>query len=1102
MTEKTSFSTIFFMFIVLSALISFPRSHAENIPLVKSPLNLEDYFSLGTFFGSSMVGNRLTLQDGMTDGTWTSPIFISDKFTIWNHMEADANFDEFGLNLIQGGDAEDPLSINRWIFTNGGRPLRDCTRRHGGTCSFRLTTGLGSTNDAFHANVNYDSDEHATTLDNTFPFDNLALHYIFWVHTDIKNGEALPFFQFLTDQGGYYTNAGIWAPVPDIRIIPSTSTFTRFQLEYNMTEVNAPTDADLIYPYIFFGDMNPQGPQNTVWIDDILIFRDSRLKVQARTSSKDDCSQMTPWSDYRLLYSNKITPPAPVSRCIQIRLTLYRISGTNAANISGVNLSFSSAFDFTRPDFDRTSAIFTNPAEIAGIHGPVHNESGELIFQDGTPARFWGYQEGPLSSFTVSSPEDYADKICGNMAKYGFNIFKFLFEDDIEKNGGAAADLQNNLTNWYSRFMPRCNQYGVYYFLRFTPQLYLNDTLPQVYWAGGHMGPIYFTDQSVIDAYKDYLRIILNFEIDGVKIKDNPSVVFAELMNEESLLFGWRLSGLDGSFVGNEVGARELSPTWAGRLRVHFNEYVRTKYPTWTDLIIAWQIPGELLPFKTADGTCNAVTYTDPEQCNLTLIPFQEAGWKMYGNRSIDTMDYLIKREEDFYTQMRTFINEELESHIQVVGGKPLWNPWPSMLASSEVLGAMDYHWYEASAGHYGEDGHPEHWSIILSNTPRIPEWRYRGEKYLMRVKFIDKPLMIGEADYTPFSEYQAESIMYPVFATQFGVDGFIHFIYSKDYNDGRPGLMNPQNQAHTMAYAPTAIRLFLRGDISRPKNNIIINLSRNTSINYSSFQVKFPFFIGWIDPAYVLTSNFGWGSLNSKNEINVLPTLPQLVNSGSFTTDFAQRTITVNTSMTEGAFGNLERRSIVLKRLNFTLAGDQDILAYGVFLTSLDDLPLSSSAHYLLTLVGNAESSNMSWSTYHRQASKCTTCTAPSPFGEAPVWMANVEAAITIKTNNPIRIYPLNKLGAEDELTSFVVIPENGEADFTVGTYDTPWFSIRTLSCQDQEYDPDCDGFIIDAGLTLAINDWLQGTITMQRLIGFMEIWKQNLVEEQGPGG
>ena len=58
----------------------------------------------------------------------------------------------------------------------------------------------------------------------------------------------------------------------------------------------------------------------------------------------------------------------------------------------------------------------------AGKHGFVHAEGRDLVFEDGTPARFWGTNFNGAANF----PEfDYAEKVARRLAKIGCNIVRF-----------------------------------------------------------------------------------------------------------------------------------------------------------------------------------------------------------------------------------------------------------------------------------------------------------------------------------------------------------------------------------------------------------------------------------------------------------------------------------------------------------------------------------------------------------------------------------------------------------------------------------------------------------------------------------------------------
>ena len=63
----------------------------------------------------------------------------------------------------------------------------------------------------------------------------------------------------------------------------------------------------------------------------------------------------------------------------------------------------------------------------AGKHGFVRTEGESLVFEDGTPARFWGVCFNGGANFPS---HDYAEKVAARLAQTGINIVRFHQMDD------------------------------------------------------------------------------------------------------------------------------------------------------------------------------------------------------------------------------------------------------------------------------------------------------------------------------------------------------------------------------------------------------------------------------------------------------------------------------------------------------------------------------------------------------------------------------------------------------------------------------------------------------------------------------------------------
>ncbi|MFC2143707.1 hypothetical protein ACFLQN_04890, partial [Candidatus Aenigmatarchaeota archaeon] len=1018
--------------IVLFTLVILSGTTYADVLLQESPFNIEDYFNEGTHVNTRVINDHLELEYSgsyVSSGYWISPVFYISGDALWNHMEGNANWDEFGLNLIEnGGFEEDPEEL----WSTWGEHEWDCSRSNSGSCSYLARVTEGSPQGLFRSNVVYDG---WTVLEhhNTFPVtNNDIIHFTARIHIDVPQGLLKPSIETIrTPNGMNFYKTNYYKKIDKFHFGTKTNNFIKLQGRFDLTDVIPEDSYDYYsYPQIIFDNQGEYAPERKMWIDDILIFKDSRIIIQARTSSEPDCSGMQSWSTRpeTLLYNNEISVPAPISKCIQFKINLERIRVDKSPELDSLEATYSGAFDFTRPVPDITNAIFTKQNPSVDEMGPISlGTDGELYFdQTGEKLRLFGFQGDHIQDEgEFSDPEEYANYVCSFAEKYGYNLIKW-------HNGGSTEETILTNLERHEPFVRVCREKGIYFFYRFTPLKYLDYHLNHNIKSGGFDGPVEFTNDTIIEYYKNYVDIVLNYEYEsGMTIGEDPAFIFSELMNEVTLLTGWRHDKLDGIPNGEEDSLpnfRDISPHYSDNLRELFNQWVREKYPTYDELMITW---GNA--FIAEDGDCTR--YPGPE-CNLVILLYSEYGYQeSYKRRVNDLIEFLIQREEHFYTEMKNYIQSR--SHMLVAGGKAFWGLDPTIEASNEVLDLIDKHPYGASGKSYWT---AEGNYMTISNFPLI---RSVNTNYLKKPDFAGSAFVAGETAYNPFSEHIAEYMMTPLLGANGGWDGIVLFMLQMDleswWDDGKMGSFILAHASPVTAMQPVASRLFRRDMQPAPTKEVY--MTRQSARNYDLYP---PFYTGYKDPANQFEQNIVWGSMNHTEDI--LPNVPIHLSppyqpdTNTFIYDIENRRVLITTDGTVGAFGDYDASSEDLDFMEFTINQKQGLPTYGIFLTSLDDLSLEESNDMLLTVIGNADNSNHIWDAYHVK-SICDDC-AP-PMGSGPVMMSEIDATITLDIDANVTVYPLNKYGQKNILMAFPVEPNNGKVSFTVGSHRTPWYNV-----------------------------------------------------------
>ncbi|MFC2143665.1 hypothetical protein ACFLQN_04680, partial [Candidatus Aenigmatarchaeota archaeon] len=1038
-----------------------------DILIEESPIIFD--FDQGTHYNTRVVENHLELEYSgsyASSGYWTSPIFyVNSEAALWNYMQGDANWDEFGLELLtENYDFEDPDdSMWHWWSLS---PSQDCSVSHQG-CSFRLDidTEPPYQDAVFMSHIAGNQPESAQHNIFRTEYDDV-IHWAFWARTDMKYGRITPKLRFLNKQGTLFTGVDKRGVIDEYELSPqSGSSFRQYAGEFRMDEI-LPDAVNEYYGSVVleirnivdFARIETPPIQSKLWVDDFHVFKDSRIKIQARNSKNYECTDWSDWSDARLLYNIMIAAPASVSKCIQFKINLYRIGADNSPKLNSLELSFSEAFDFTRPWEDILPAVFDWNGTPVYEKDPVSIGADGELFNDasGKPVKFYSLNIEPYFwAFWHNENERYTDEtfanyLCNYAEKYGFNMIKFRI------GGGEPPTGPDGQLDRYEDFFNTCKEKGIYFFIMPSPMPYVDHLLGHdfyapdgAYWSGGgYGGPAMFTCDEAIDGFKEYFDIVLNHDFETpsgtTTIREDPAFVLTELMNEVTLYEGWYFNKLDGILndpdTDNSV-IQEVAPYFANKLRLNFNEWLLDKYTDYADLEISW---GQSAFFGEEDGCVTG--YGDFDRCNISIINYSYS-WHWpdhYRKRIIDTSDYILYKEEYFYNELTGYI--ESNSNFLVSGGKPHWGPEAGLYASDEVLTISDSHPY----GTTGDRDQENYLYFYMPTDDLISDYyRYLSPKHR---PFANQPNTASETTYIGFSPHAAEYMLIPLLLGSQGKD--LISLHSLSLTKGesspefRPRITDftLQFDIPAVALQPTASRLYRRDLEKLPSKQIY--LTRQSTINHY-LQRAAPDFIGFADPGNLLKYTIEWGSMQHTEDY-IDPELEQAINhpyifeNNDFTYNIEDRQVLITTDGTECAIGNYDGSSEDVGFLEFTINQEQGEQTYTICVSSLDDLSLEESEDILLTLVAHADNSKHMWDTYHRRA-WCHECNHPTYnyWGIDPTWLAAVDTDITLNIDANVTIYPLTSNGQRNYIQTMYIQPDNGKVSFTAGSHNTPWYEI-----------------------------------------------------------
>lgn len=301
----------------------------------------------------------------------------------------------------------------------------------------------------------------------------------------------------------------------------------------------------------------------------------------------------------------------------------------------------------------------------AGKHGFVQARDGHLYFEDGTRARFLGFNVAARSN---TPDHETADKLAARFASMGVNIIRLHAADApiSDEPGSWAACREAPLLDYekgssryfhpvgldrFDYFAAKLKEKGIYLHIDLivARDFLVEDELD---YPGGVASctkryPMY--NKRLIELQKEYARELLCHvnPYTGLALKDDPAVVTVQINNEESAIKG-----------SMEADWREDIKPYQAEVRHAFNSFLLEKYHDRQHLQEAW----------TWNGCCALGDDEDPVADTVRVIPgsfYQpendpNGDWAKEESpaRYADFMEFGIQANRSFYQMMYGYLRE------------------------------------------------------------------------------------------------------------------------------------------------------------------------------------------------------------------------------------------------------------------------------------------------------------------------------------------------------------------------------------------------------------------------------------------------------------
>lgn len=590
----------------------------------------------------------------------------------------------------------------------------------------------------------------------------------------------------------------------------------------------------------------------------------------------------------------------------------------------------------------------------AGKHGFLTVRDGRFVFEDGTPARFWG------TCFTAGAnfpTHEQSEVIARRLAKFGINIVRTHHADAnwsemnfFGKNAQGTRQLDPEAMDRFDYLVYCLKREGIYVYLdqlvhrKFT-QADGVDAADQLENAAK---PYSNFDPKLIELQREFSRMLFEHvnPYTGLAYKDDPAIVLMEFANENDLF----------------AQSVELEP-YRSRLEKEFRAWARER--------------GISVPEGKVD----------------------------FRQRTDAVMAFLTDVQRRFYEEQARYLREQVGVRIPKTGSN--WSINAALLAALGVCDFTDSHAYWH---HPARDGSVGNTPAVRAPTPMVDGLSFN--------RLAGKPFFVSEWNEPWPNEWRAEMpLLMAAAAALQGWDGLAIYTHTHHSSrlaqtNFLSGAFEAFNDPALYGLFPHAALIFRRGDVSQARERWVVVVPEDRIATARSLRpwgdmraLTGTTLVHRVEMA-LREAPPGADRVLSPDDRPFPSELGEVKSdTGELYHSWRRGYMTIDTPRTQAALGFLgEVGDIALSALELSCRTDFATIA----LSSLTDEPISQSSRLLLTAVGRVENSGTRYDLFHRRLVNS---------GRAPILCQPVVSTVRIRTQNgALKVRPVRPDGSRGE--------------------------------------------------------------------------------------